>query len=141
MKTCYISSDSDGSQNPLQDKICMLRVKRSRVYGDNVPHAIGIFVCTCFFYVDRYTNSTCIGIRVKDLFGTELNETCHMGPEPSIYGHAINALIQDWSPDFRQLYSNHLYSSVRHLTHLSLLEHFPGILVCLYIFIGVYWLY
>lgn len=45
MKTCYISSDSDGSQNPLQDKICMLRVKKSRVYGDNVPHAIGVCVC------------------------------------------------------------------------------------------------
>lgn len=62
-----------------------------------------------------------------------------MGPEPSIYGHAINALVQDWSPDFRQLYSNHIYSSVRHLTHLSLLECFPGIPVVLaFIYIITY---
>lgn len=107
-RTCYITSDGDAFGNPLNDKICMLRVKTSRVQHNNVAHAIGV--------------------RVKDLYGSELNETCHMGPETSIYGNAMMSLLQDWSPDFRQLYGNTLYSSFKHF-HLLQLQHlFPDII-------------
>jgi len=106
-KTCYISSDADMYQNPLDDKICMLRVKKSRVYHDNVYQAMGV--------------------RVKDLFGSELNETCHMGPEPSIYGNAVQGLVQDWTWDFRQLFCNTIFHSQQHLIKLGLAGQFPGI--------------
>jgi hypothetical protein len=106
-RTCYITSDGDAFGNPLNDKICMLRVKTCRVQHNNVAHAIGV--------------------RVKDLYGSELNETCHMGPETSIYGNAIMSLLQDWSPDFRQLYGNSLYASHKHLQLLQLHHLFPDI--------------
>jgi hypothetical protein len=98
--TCYISSSSDENGEPCKDKICMLHVKRQRVYNDNVAHAIGV--------------------RVKDLYGSELVEACHMGPEPSIYGNAMQSLISDWSPDFRQMYGNNLYAGSRHVDTLQL---------------------
>jgi len=106
-RTCYITSEGDASGNPLNDRICMLRVKKQRVQYDNVAHAIGV--------------------RVKDLYGSELLETCHMGPEPSIYGNAIQGLIQDWAPDFRQMYGNNLYASSKHVNLLQLGGYFPQI--------------
>lgn len=98
--TCYITSDGDCNQNPLNDKICMLRVKKSRVLNENITHAVGF--------------------RVRDLFGLELNETCHMGPEASIYGNALWSLQHDWVPDFRQLYGNGLYNCKQHMMKLGL---------------------
>jgi hypothetical protein len=97
--TCYITSDGDINQNPLNDKICMLRVKKSRVQNENITQAIGF--------------------RVRDLFGLELNETCHMGPEASIYGNALWALQHDWVSDFRQLYGSGLYNSKQHMMKLG----------------------
>lgn len=101
--TMYISSDADMNQMPVNEKMCMMRVKKSRVHMDNVYNAIGS--------------------RVKDMYGLELNETCHMGPEPSIYGNAIQSMITEWQPDFRQLYSNSLYSHTKHLNKLQ--SHAP----------------
>ncbi len=100
--TMYISSDADVSQNPLVDKICMLRVKKSRVQGDNVCQAVGV--------------------RVKDLYGLELNETCHMGPEPSIYANGLMCLLGEWMPDFRQLYSKYIYAHERHCKKMRFAE-------------------
>lgn len=98
--TMYITSDGNNENLPLDDKICMLRVKKCRVADNNVCSAIGV--------------------RVKDLFGTHLTETCHMGPEASIYGNAIQSMVSEFSPDFRQMFSNFIYAAKKHITKLRL---------------------
>lgn len=98
--TMYVTSDGDQQNLPLDDKICMLRVKKCRVADNNICSAIGV--------------------RVKDLFGTHLTETCHMGPEASIYGNAMQSMVSEFSPDFRQMFSNFIYASKKHIEKLHL---------------------
>lgn len=98
--TMYLSSDADINGMPTNEKLCLMRVKKARVQVDNVFNSIGL--------------------RVKEMYGLELNETCHMGPEPSIYGNAINSMVTEWQPDFRQLYSNHVYAHAKHLNKIKL---------------------
>jgi hypothetical protein len=106
-KTCYITSSGDLNGDPIDEKECILRVKRAMVQHENVYQAIGA--------------------QIKSTNGRELFDTCHMGPESSIYGNAIQSMVQDYAPDFRQLFSPHLYNSKQHLHKLGLLSAFPGI--------------
>jgi hypothetical protein len=66
-----------------------------------------------------------IGGRIRELFGRMLTETCHMGPEASVYSNAMWDLLFQWSPDFRQLLSGRIFDSARHLKKLGL--DVPGV--------------
>ena len=68
-----------------------------------------------------------IGARVRELFGRMLTETCHMGPEASVYSNAIWDLLFQWNPDFRQLLSGRIFDSARHLKKLGIEGHLPGV--------------
>lgn len=70
---------------------------------------------------------TAIGKRIKDLWGRVLFETCHMGPEQSVYSNAITELMVHWMPDCRQLLSERVFDSRRHLRKLGLEQHLPGV--------------
>ena len=68
-----------------------------------------------------------VGARIRELFGRMLTETCHMGPEASIYANAIWDLLFQWNPDFRQLLSGRIFDSARHLRKLGIEGHLPGV--------------
>lgn len=68
-----------------------------------------------------------VGKRIKELWGRPLFETCHMGPEQSVYSNAITDLMTQWLPDCRQLISPHVFESRRHLVKLGLYALVPGI--------------
>ena len=68
-----------------------------------------------------------VGKRIKELWGRPLFETCHMGPEQSVYSNAILDLMTQWLPDCRQLLSPHIFDSQRHLRRLGLQAHLAGI--------------
>ena len=71
---------------------------------------------------------TAIGKRIKDLWGRVLFETCHMGPEQCVYSNAIMDLMVHWMPDCRQLLSERVFDSKRHLRKLGLEQSLPGVL-------------
>lgn len=71
---------------------------------------------------------TAIGKRIKDLWGRVLFETCHMGPEQCVYSNAIMDLMVHWMPDCRQLLSERIFDSKRHLRKLGLEMELPGVL-------------
>ena len=68
-----------------------------------------------------------VGKRIKDVWGRVLFETCHMGPEQSVYANAIHDLLMHWLPDCRQLFSPHIFKSQRHLRKLGIHDSLPGI--------------
>jgi hypothetical protein len=68
-----------------------------------------------------------VGRRIKDLWGRVLFETCHMGPEQCVYSNAIVDLMLHWLPDCRQLLSERIFDSKRHLRKLGLEMQLPGI--------------
>ena len=70
---------------------------------------------------------TAIGKRIKDLWGRVLFETCHMGPEQCVYSNAIMDLLVHWMPDCRQLLSERVFDSKRHLRKLGLEASLPGV--------------
>lgn len=104
-KTLYMSSDSDENQGPKDEGLCLLRVRKPKT-----PH------CDV---------NSLIGQNINKLYGKPLYEACHMGPESSIYANAIHSMLQEYAPDFRQLYSNFIYHSKRHVDKLKMNQFFP----------------
>ena len=43
-----------------------------------------------------------VSYRIKDVYGSQLNDTCHMGPEECIYANALRDMLQ-WEFDFRRV--------------------------------------
>jgi len=68
-----------------------------------------------------------VGKRIKDVWGRALFETCHMGPEQCVYSNAIMDLMVQWLPDCRQLLSERIFDSRRHLRKLGLEMQLPGV--------------
>ena len=53
---------------------------------------------------DREDLFTPVSQRIKELYGPQLNDTCHMGPEESIYANALKDMF-GWEFDFRRVSS------------------------------------
>jgi hypothetical protein len=100
-QTIYITSPSTA----VDDGTSILRVKKSRNNLENIPLAIGSIIA--------------------EKYGQTLRSQCHMGPELSIYGNAIAAMINDFRPDFRLLISNRIHQYAAHIKKLRLEETFP----------------
>lgn len=94
----YITSDGTITGDPRCEKSSMLRVKKNKL--------------------DEVTSL--VAKKIKQLFGRQLTETCHCGPEESIYKNALNSLMVEFTPDFRKLFSNKLYKAQSLVNKLGL---------------------
>ena len=45
---------------------------------------------------------TAVGNRIKEVYGLQLNDSCHMGPDASVYANGLRDLVQ-WEIDFRRV--------------------------------------
>ena len=122
----YVTSDGDEIGQPTSDKDTLLRIKRNK----------GQVSLALFYPLSSMPEQLvepqdevhhAVGKRVKDIWGRVLFETCHMGPEQSVYANAIHDLLMHWLPDCRQLFSPHIFQSQRHLRKLGIHDSLPGI--------------
>lgn len=66
-----------------------------------------------------------IAKNIKNVHGHELYTTCHMGPEHCLYENAMEDLLHNFNPDFRQLLGDVLCAR-RALSRMRLDSHFPS---------------
>ena len=62
---------------------------------------------------------------IKNVFGVELFEACHM--EKTMYGNALDHLINHFTVDLRKIMGPHVFASKRHMTKLGLSADIPGL--------------
>jgi len=99
----YITSDGTQSGAPKCEKSSMLRAKKGKGGTEE----------------DILQNAA---KKIKNVFGKQLTETCHCGPEESIYRNALSSLMLDFNPDLRKLFTNKLYKAQQLCAKLGILQ-------------------
>lgn len=97
----YITSDGNTTGGPRCEKTSILRMKKPKFATDEDAVLL-------------------VAKNIKQIFGKQLTETCHCGPEESIYKNALNTLMLEFNPDLRKLFSNKLYKAQELITKIGL---------------------
>ncbi len=107
--SCYITSNGTGEHRSEQQRKGILRITDPKRNWEKPEDTLKT-----------------VANQIKDLYGTQLFQNCHMGPEACIINNALHHLMHNFDMSARTMCSERVYRSRDHIEKLGLLGQLPG---------------
>ena len=108
--SCYITSNGAADHRTEQYRKGILRITDPKRNWEKVEDVLKT-----------------VANQIKDVYGQQLFQSCHMGPEACVINNALHHLAHAFDMSARSLCGERVYRSRDHLEKLGLLEQLPGV--------------
>jgi len=108
--SCYVTSNGTPEHRTEQHRKGILRITDPKRNWEKVEDVLKT-----------------VANQIKDAYGQQLFQNCHMGPEACVINHALHHMLFGFDMSARSLCGDRVYHSRDHLEKLGLLGQLPGV--------------